>query len=57
MEANQVFAILRKNIKSALSGIARIEETPTGCKIITKDGGSFNYVIPNFHKHDNKIDI
>ena len=57
MEANQVFAILRKNIKSALSGIARIEETPTGFKIITKDGNSFSYTIPNFHKHDNKTDI
>ena len=57
MEANQVFAILRKNIKSALSGIARIEETPTGFKIITNDGNSFSYTIPNFHKHDNKTDI
>ena len=57
MNAIEVFAILQKKIKSALSGIARIEETPTGFKIITNDGGSFSYTIPNFHKHDNKTDI
>ena len=57
MNAIEVFAILQKKIKSALSGIARIEETPTGFKIITKDGSSFSYTIPNFHKHDNKTDI
>ena len=57
MNAIEVFAILQKKIKSALSGIARIEETPTGFKIITNDGNSFSYTIPNFHKHDNKTDI
>lgn len=49
------FVILYAKIKSALSGIASIEETSTGFKITTTSGGSFSFTIPNWHKHDNKV--
>lgn len=47
------YALCNGRIKSALSGIANITQTPNGFKITTNDGQIFEYVVQNMHQHSN----